>query len=102
MNIRQNLSPIIGAIAVLFMIGPAYTADLDKAKGTVDNIREADPPKQSTTTKKSPAGLRADEFKPKGPSVKPKAPPPPPRNLNPRNDPDVQKGIDDYGKGKYR
>ena len=49
------------------------------------------------------ADCRADEFKPKGPSVKIKEPPPPAHDgTNPTGDPDVQKGIDKYKAGKYR
>jgi hypothetical protein len=51
---------------------------LERAKDTVDRIREPDPPKVSTETKPSPIGLPTEEFKPKGPSVHPKEPPPPP------------------------
>jgi hypothetical protein len=51
--------------------------DLDKAKDTVDRIRQPDPPSVSTGTKPSPVGVPAEEFKPKGPSVRPKEPPSP-------------------------
>jgi hypothetical protein len=50
---------------------------LDKAKDTVDRIREPDPPSVSSGTKPSPVGTPTQEFKPKGPSVHPKEPPSP-------------------------
>lgn len=72
MNIRQNLSPIIGAIAVLFVmavpfvIEPVYAGShLNKGKDTVDRITPAIPkvpekqkpnpaPLQPSTTTQSP------------------------------------------------
>lgn len=77
MNICKDLGPIIGAIAFLFMIGSASAADLSKPKGTVDNIRQAEPPKVSTTTKESPLGQPTTDYQPKGPSVNPVEPPSP-------------------------
>ena len=51
--------------------------DLKKAQNTVNNIKQPEPPKVSTTTKPSPVGQSVTTYKPKGPSVKAKAPPPP-------------------------
>jgi hypothetical protein len=38
--------------------------DLEKAKNVEKNIRQAEPPKVSTETKKSPVGVPAREFRP--------------------------------------
>src|SRR2546421_644214 len=38
--------------------------DLEKAKNLEKNIRQAEPPKVSTETKKSPVGVPAREFRP--------------------------------------
>ncbi len=102
MNLRKILIPIIGAMAVTFVAGPAYAADLSKARGTVDNIRKAEPPRSSTTKKKDPSGTPTSEYRPKPPSAKIKEVPPPARNLNPTGDSDVQKGIDCYKSGGCR
>jgi hypothetical protein len=88
-------------IALLIALSPAGAADLNKAKGTVDNIRAADPPKVSTSTKPSPVGQPVSDYKPKGPSVRAKEPPKP-RNYNPQNDPAVQKGYDQHQKAHGR
>jgi hypothetical protein len=69
-----------GALAIGVLAGTAEGKDdknLDKAKDTVDRIREPDPPKASTETKPSPVGVPVEEFKPKGPSVRPTEPPSP-------------------------
>ena len=50
---------------------------LKKAQNTVNNVRQADPPKVSTTTKPSPVGQPVSDYKPKGPSLKIKEPPSP-------------------------
>lgn len=65
---------LVGCIA-----GSAHAADLSKAKGTVDNIKQADPPKVSTgTVKGSPVGQPVSEYKPPAaPSLKIKEPPAP-------------------------
>jgi len=85
-------------LATLLAMGPAGAADLGKAKGTVDNIRAADPPRVSTTTKPSPVGQPISDYKPRGPSVRAKEPPPPQRNYNPQNDPDVRRGYQQHQK----
>ncbi len=62
-----------------FMVGSAQAADLSTAKGTVDRIRQPDPPQVSTTTKQSPVGQPISDYKPPAaPSLKIKEPPPPP------------------------
>ncbi len=64
---------------MVFLAGSLWAADLSKPKGTVDNIRQADPPKVSTTTKPSPVGQPVSDYKPPAkPSLKVKEPPPPP------------------------
>ena len=42
----------------------------------------------------NPVGQPISDYKPRGPSPTIKEPPPPPRNPNPQNDPDVQAGWD--------
>ena len=77
--------------------------DLSPAKGVVDQIRLPDPPKVSTTTRTQEQAIKEykDSGKPTGPStVKTNEVPPPPRNLNPTGDKDVQKGIDNYRQPK--
>jgi len=88
---------IFFTMAFFIAIGPVGAADLNKAKGTVDNIRAADPPKVSTSTKPSPVGQPVSEYKPQGPSVHAKEPPVP-KNYNPQNDPAVQKGYEQHQK----
>lgn len=61
-----------------FAVGFAQTADLSKAKNTVDRIKQPDPPQVSTTTKPSPVGQRVSDYKPPAAySLKIKEPPPP-------------------------
>ncbi len=85
---------LITGMAVLLGLGPAGAADLNQAKNTVNNIKQADPPQVSTTTKPSPVGQPVSAYKPTGPSVHPKPVPSPVNKNNPRNDPQVQKGFD--------
>jgi len=56
---------------------PVGAADLSKPTNTTNNVRQADPPKASNTQKASPVGQPVSDYKPKGPSVHPKEPPPP-------------------------
>jgi hypothetical protein len=88
---------IILTTALLIGLSPVGAADLNKAKGTVDNIRAADPPQVSTSTKPSPVGQPVSEYKPKGPSVHAKEPPVP-KNYNPQDDPAVKKGYEQHQK----
>ena len=83
-------------MAIFIAIGPVGAADLNKAKGTVDNIRAADPPRVSTSTKPSPVGQAVSDYKPKGPSVHAKEPPAPQKSYNPQNDPNVKKGYEKH------
>ncbi len=71
-------------VVALFLVGSlcicAHAADLGKAKATTDNIRQADPPQVSTTTKPSPVGQPVSDYKPPAAkSLKIKEPPPPPK-----------------------
>jgi hypothetical protein len=91
---------VVGLVSVACLAGSTQAADLSKAKGTVDNIRQADPPQASTGTKTSPLGQSTTDYHPAGPSVKTKEPPSPVDKKNPTNDPDVQKGIDGYKRPK--
>jgi len=92
---------VFSTLAFFIAIGPVGAANLGKAQGTVDNIRAADPPKVSTSTKPSPVGQPISDYKPKGPSVHAKEPPAP-KSYNPKNDPAVQKGYDKHQKAHGR
>ncbi|MDD2903387.1 MAG: hypothetical protein PHU44_13225 [Syntrophales bacterium] len=100
MKIKRGIT--LMAVTCFLLSGAAGAADLKRAKGTVDNIRQAEPPKVSTTTKPSPVGQPISDYKPKGPSVHAKEPPKPARNLNPQNDPQVQKGYNKHQKAHGR
>ena len=86
------------AVLALFIHQPVFAADLNEARSTVDSVRQADPPQASTTTKPSPLGQSTSDYHSTGPSVKMKEPPSPVNKLNPQNDPDVQRGLDNYKK----
>lgn len=80
---------VIALSAAILAVGIAAGAaekkaekQLDKAKETVDPIREADPPSVSTGTKPSPVGVPTEQFKPKGPSVRPKEVPSPSKDAS--------------------
>lgn len=96
--LTSSVSMVVLLVPFLFMVGPVQAADLGKAKGTVDNIRQADPPQVSTSTKKNPSGIPTSEFKPPAPSLKTKEPPSPVNRNNPQNDPAVQKGFNKHQK----
>ena len=69
---------MILSVMICLVAGPVWATDLSKPKNTVNNIRKADPPKVSTTPKKSPVGQPVREYKPPAkPSLKIKEPPPP-------------------------
>jgi hypothetical protein len=69
---------IVLGLVVSLTSGSLWAADLSKPKGTVSNIRQADPPQVSTTTKPSPVGQKVSDYKPPAkPSLKIKEPPPP-------------------------
>jgi hypothetical protein len=92
---------IFFTLGCFIALGPAGAADLNKAKSTVDNIRPADPPQVSTSTKPSPVGQPVSDYKPKGPSVHAKEPPAP-KSYNPQNDPAVKKGYEQHQKAHGR
>jgi hypothetical protein len=81
-------------LASLLAASAAQAADLGKAKATVDNIRQADPPQVSSGTRQSPVGVPTREFRPPSPSMRTVEPPSPVNRNNPTNDPDVQRGYD--------
>ena len=58
----------------------AHSINLKPAQNTVNNIKPADPPQVSTTTKPSPVGQPVRDYKPAAAkSLHVKEPPPPPR-----------------------
>src|SRR5713101_329912 len=90
--------------ACLLAVTPLVRADdakdkLEKAQNLEKSIRQAQPPQESTGTKKSAAGLNASDFRPKQQPIIIKEPPSPVRkvdtkkNLNPNNDPDVARAL---------
>lgn len=96
---------IVLLAAVLFFAfgGPIQAADLSKAKGTVDNIRQADPPKVQPSTRTQTQAI--DDYKKSGaanpgPNTLKTTPPPVPKvdRNNPTGDKQVQKGYDDHQK----
>jgi hypothetical protein len=104
MNARY-LTTIASVAACLLAATARLQADdkdakdkLDKGKNTIDNIKQADPPKVSTTTRTQEQAIKEykDSGKPTGPqTVKTNEPPPPPVNkLNPTGDKDGKGGID--------
>lgn len=101
----KYLTMIASAAACLLAATSQLQADdkdtkdkLDKGKSTVNDIKQADPPKVSTTTRTQEQAIKEykDSGKPTGAqTVKTKEPPPPPVNkLNPTGDKDVKGGID--------
>jgi hypothetical protein len=64
------------AIAMSFLVAGSASGEdkLKKAKNQVDNIRQPDPPKVSTTTKPNPVGQRVTSTS-KEPGYKPQQPP---------------------------
>ena len=69
---------MILSVMIFLVLGSVWAADLSQPQGTVNKIRQPDPPKVSTTTKPSPVGQRATDYHPPAkPSLKIKEPPPP-------------------------
>ena len=69
---------MILSVMICLVFGTVWAANLNKPKNTVNNIRQADPPKVSTTTKPGPVGQPIKEYKPPAKkSLKIKEPPPP-------------------------
>jgi hypothetical protein len=84
-------------LAPLLLAGAVQAADLGKAKATVDNIRQSDPPRVSTSTRTPEQAIReyTNSGKPTGPqSLHTREVPSPVNRNNPQNDPDVQRGFD--------
>lgn len=101
MRFLQYLYFGIALFVSVITVGLAQAADLSDAQGTVNNIREADPPQVSTETKPSPLGEPTTWYKPTGPSPTIKESPSPIDKNNPQNDPDVQAGYDAHQKWYY-
>ena len=75
------------------------TQGLEKAKETVRNIQQAEPPKASSTTRTSAQAAKEykESGKPTGPqTVKTKPVPSPVNKNNPTGDKDVQRGFDKH------
>lgn len=92
------------ALTIIMAAGPVWAADLSGPKGTVDRIRQPDPPQVSTGTKPSMNGHNASEFRP---PVNPKYTQPhsvpapqttevPRTSYNPQGSAAVQKGYDQH------
>jgi hypothetical protein len=88
MNLRKKICLIAAFIFVISMSVSVVCAqnqnkqsiNLKPAQNTVNNIRQADPPQVSTTTKPSPVGQPVTDYKPPAAkSLHVKEPPPPPR-----------------------
>ena len=86
---------LLAVVAVALTV-PAYAGDLNSARNTVDNIREADPPSVSTTTKESPVGQPASDYRPQQRPLNITEPPSPVSKYNPTNDPDVERGYREH------
>jgi hypothetical protein len=93
----------LAAVLVIGSGGRIQAADLSKAKGTVDNIRQADPPKVQPSTRTQAQAI--DDYKKSGaakpgPNTVKTTPPPAPKvdKNNPTGDKQVQKGFDDHQK----
>jgi len=83
-------------VMIFSVVGSAWAGTTTRAQNTVNNIRQADPPRVSTTTKPSPVGQAVSDYKPSGPSPTSSEPPSPVNRNNPQNDPQVQAGYDDH------
>ena len=103
----KHITLTVSIVASLLAFAPLLQADdakdkLEKAKNTVNNIKQAETPKVSTTTARTPeqaAKEYKDSGRPTGPqTVKTKEVPLPKQAPNPTHDKDVQKGIDSYKK----
>ena len=92
MQIRRALCLCMVLFMVLGVVDSAWA--YDQAQNTVNNIRQADPPRVPTTTKESPVGQPVSDYKPSGGSLTVTEPPSPRSSYNPNNDPDVQAGYD--------
>ncbi len=89
----KTLTALVTVALSIAIIAPALATDLSRGQDTVNNIRQADPPRTSTTTKQDPSGTPSREYKHEEGSLKIKEPPSPARSYNPNNDPDVEAGY---------
>jgi hypothetical protein len=72
MNLRKKICLMVAVIFVISMSVSVVCAqnqnnhsiNLKPAQNTVNNIKQADPPQVSTTTKPSPVGQRVTDYKP--------------------------------------
>lgn len=87
MNVRKKICLMVAVIFAISMSGLVawaqdkknHSINLKPAKNTVNNIRQADPPQVSTTTKPSPVGQSVRDYKPAAAkSLHVKEPPSPP------------------------
>ena len=90
---KRRIGFLLALPLFVWLGASAQAADLSKAKGTVNNIRQADPPQASTAPKTSPLGQSTTDYHRAGPSVNAKEPPSPVNRLNPTNDPHVERGL---------
>jgi len=76
---RLLVSALIVAGVLAGSISVSADDKMQKPKNTVNNIRQADPPKASNTQKPSMVGVKKSEFQPKqkGPESKKIVVPPP-------------------------
>ena len=97
---KKTSAILLLTLAVLVSGSPVRADDkLEKAKNVERNIRQAEPPQESTGTKKAdPSGTKTSEYEPPQKSPKTKEPPSPVDKNNPKNDPDVQRGYDEHQK----
>jgi hypothetical protein len=90
MSARRNACiAVLAALAAVLAIAPEAKADpvyVDK----------------STTTKTSPAGQPASEYRPPPPPHHTNPPPPPARDYNPQHDPDVERGYQEHQRAHGR
>jgi hypothetical protein len=99
----QYVATTIAITGCFLLITPRLYADdkgkkLDKAKDTVERISPT-PPKESTSTRRTPELAKPDPSK--KPEKYPEPPPPKINKNNPAGDKEVQKGFDEHQK-KYK
>lgn len=109
MNLHKRIC-LMSMVAIIFIsiTGLVYAVDLDKAKKTVDRIRQADPSRVEKSTRTQEQAIKKyNESGPEKPgpfpnTLKTTEPPPPSGNRNnPTGDPDVQRGYDEHQR-KYK
>ena len=75
---RINFALLLAGLAVVTAPAKAENANLNKATNTVNNIRQADPPRASTGTVSGVVGTPASSFHPPAANTVRTTPPPPP------------------------